>query len=51
MKFQIHFIIAYNLCSGNCLKAVGDGEKTASAAKINNYNSKPNEIINVLNNN
>ena len=33
------------------MKAVGDGEKIAPAAKINNYNSKPNEIINVLNNN
>ena len=51
MKFQIHFIIAYNLCSGNCLKDAGDGEKTASADKTNNCNSKPNEIINVLKNN
>ena len=33
------------------MKDAGDGEKTASAAKINNYNSKPNEIINVLKNN
>ena len=53
-KFDDEKPLSKKIYDNRCVKTwsiFAVNEKTASAAKINNYNSKPNEIINVLNNN